>query len=165
MGGFVEHVIDFHQRVQWIQHNRGMNGSMNGRFYFLYLWHWHIRYFHTNTSRFRHLSRDMTKPTMWLCAQRRLRSAWASTQSDKSSLCAQLVAKDPSFLHVDTEDSDQTGRMPRLNWVFAGRTLILLVFSCRGSYVNATLLQTSSQKHYPTYRSTLHLWSTSWLSF
>ena len=24
----------------------------------------------------------MTKPTKWLCAQRRLRSAWASTQSD-----------------------------------------------------------------------------------
>ena len=26
----------------------------------------------------------MTKPTMWLCAQRRLRSAWASAQSDQS---------------------------------------------------------------------------------
>ena len=33
------------------------------------------------------------------------------------------------------EDSDQTGRMPRLIWVFAGRTLILLVLSCRGSYM------------------------------
>ena len=32
-------------------------------------------------------------------------------------------------------DSDQTGRMPRLIWVFAGRTVILLVLSCRGSYV------------------------------
>ena len=32
------------------------------------------------------LSRDMTKPTKWLCAQRRLRSAWASAQSDQSSL-------------------------------------------------------------------------------
>ena len=35
-----------------------------------------------------------------------------------------------------SEDSDQTGRMPRLIWVFAGRTLILLVLSCRGSYVH-----------------------------
>ena len=35
-----------------------------------------------------------------------------------------------------SEGSDQTGRMPRLIWVFAGRTLILLVFSCRGSYVH-----------------------------
>ena len=26
----------------------------------------------------------------------------------------QWVAKDPRFLHADSEDSDQTGRMPRL---------------------------------------------------
>ena len=31
-----------------------------------------------------HMSRDMTKPTKWLCPQWRLRSAWASTQSDQS---------------------------------------------------------------------------------
>ena len=37
----------------------------------------------------------------------------------------QWVAKDPRLLHVDSEDSDQT--------VFAGRTAILLVLSCRGS--------------------------------
>ena len=30
---------------------------------------------------------DMTKPTKWLCAERRLRSAWASTQSDQSLRC------------------------------------------------------------------------------
>ena len=30
------------------------------------------------------LSRDMTKPTKRVCAQRRLRSAWASGQSDQS---------------------------------------------------------------------------------
>ena len=50
----------------------------------------------------------------------------------ESSLCAQWVAKDQSFLHADSEDSDQTGRMPRLIRVFAGRTAILLVLSCRG---------------------------------
>ena len=34
-----------------------------------------------------------------------------------------------------SEDSDQTGRISRLIWVFAGRTpLILLILSCRGSY-------------------------------
>ena len=32
-----------------------------------------------------------------------------------------------------TEDSNQTGQMPRLIWVFAGRTSTLLVLSCRGS--------------------------------
>ena len=32
----------------------------------------------------------------------------------ESSLCAQCVAKDPSFLHADSEGSDQTEWMPRL---------------------------------------------------
>ena len=36
-----------------------------------------------------HISRLMTKPTKWLCTQRRLRSVWASAQSNQSSLCAQ----------------------------------------------------------------------------
>ena len=83
-----------------------------------------------------YMSRDMTKPTKWLCTQPRLRSAWASSQSDQSLRCCALwVAKDPRFLHADSEDSDQTGRMPRLIWVFAGRTVTLLVLSCRGSYI------------------------------
>ena len=66
------------------------------------------------------LSRLMTKPTKWLCAQQILRSAWAFAKSDQSSLCAQWVAKDLSFLHADREDSDQTGQMPGLiclRWV------------------------------------------------
>ena len=46
----------------------------------------------------------------------------------ESSLGAQWVAKDPSFLHADSEDSDQTGRMPRLIRVFAVRTVNLLVY-------------------------------------
>ena len=64
----------------------------------------------------------------------------------ESLLCAQWIAKDSSFLHADSEDSDQTGRflhadsedpyqtgrMPRLIWVFAGRTIILLVLSWGG---------------------------------
>ena len=40
----------------------------------------------------------------------------------ESLLCSQWPAKNPRFLHVDSEDSDQTGRMPRLIWVFTGRT-------------------------------------------
>ena len=48
-----------------------------------------------------------------------IRPVWS-----ESSLCAQWIAKNPSFLHVDSEDSDQTGRMPRLIWVFAGRTAL-----------------------------------------
>ena len=40
----------------------------------------------------------------------------------ESLLCAQWVAKDPSFLQADSEDSYQTGQMPRLIWVFAERS-------------------------------------------
>ena len=47
------------------------------------------------------------------------------------SLCAQWAANDPSFLHAESEDSDQTGRMPRLIWVFAGRTCHLVGFVMR----------------------------------
>ena len=68
--------------------------------------------------------------TKWVCAQQ-LRSVWASAQSDQYSLCAQRVAEDLSFLHADSEDPDQTGRIPRLIWVFAGRTVTLLVLSWR----------------------------------
>ena len=52
----------------------------------------------------------------------------------ESSLCAEWVAKDPSFLYAVSKDSDKTGRMPRLIWVFAGCTAIWLVLSCRDSY-------------------------------
>ena len=44
-----------------------------------------IGIFHVKQNRMRH---DMTKPTKWLHARRRLRSAWASAQSDQSSLSA-----------------------------------------------------------------------------
>ena len=73
----------------------------------------------------------MTKPTKWLCSQQRLRSAWALAQSDQSSLCAQWVAKDPSFHHADIEVSDQPGQMPRLIWVLAGRTCHFVGFVMR----------------------------------
>ena len=49
----------------------------------------------------------------------------------ESSLCAQWVAKDPPFLHVDSEDSDQIGQMPSLIWVFAGRTCHFVGFVMR----------------------------------
>ena len=64
-----------------------------------------------------------------------IRPVWS-----ESFLCAQLVAKDPRFLHADSEDSNQTGRMPRLIWVFTRRTLTLLVLSYRGSFVSNSVL-------------------------
>ena len=71
-----------------------------------------------------------------------IRPVWS-----ESSLCAQWVAKDPSILHADSEHSDQTGRMPRLIWVFAERTLTLLVLSCRGSYPYNRISWFQSKKH------------------
>ena len=55
-----------------------------------------------------------------------IRPVWS-----ESSLCAQWVVKDPSFLHAVSEDSDHTGRMPRLIWVFAGRTCHFVGFVMR----------------------------------
>ena len=37
-----------------------------------------------------------------------------SKDSDQPGQCAQWVAKGPSFLHADSDDSDQNWRMPRL---------------------------------------------------
>ena len=60
----------------------------------------------------------------------------------ESSLCTQWVAKDPRFLHVDSEDAEQTGWMPRLIWVFAGRTATLLVLTLNGSFKIILLIYT-----------------------
>ena len=51
----------------------------------------------------------------------------------ESSLSARRNLGSLAFHWAHCEDSDQTGWMPRLICVFAGRTLILLVLSCRGS--------------------------------
>ena len=62
-----------------------------------------------------------------------IRTVWS-----ESSLYAQWVAKSPSFLHAHSEHCDQTGRMPRLIWVFAGRTLTLLVLTRGGLIIYVT---------------------------
>ena len=70
-----------------------------------------------------HLSRRTTKQTKWHVrpAKTQLNLGIHPVWSE-SSLCAQRLAEDLSFLYGDSEDSDQTGRMPKLIWVFAGRT-------------------------------------------
>ena len=66
----------------------------------------------------------------------------------ESLLCTQWVAKDPSFLHAESEDSDQTGRMPRLIWVFAGQkchfvgfVMRLLIWAVRTVGILGTTIQ------------------------
>ena len=41
------------------------------------------------------------------------------------------MAKDPRFLHADSEDSDQSGQMPRQIRVFAGHTCHFVGFVMR----------------------------------
>ena len=57
-----------------------------------------------------------------ICAEQRLRSAWASARSDQSSLSAWRKLGSLAIHWAHSEDSDQTWRMPRLIWVFAERT-------------------------------------------
>ena len=86
-----------------------------------------------------------------MCAQRRLRSAWASAQSGLGicpvpSAFAVRMKKVwvLSYPLSASEDSDQTRWMARLIWAFAGCTVILLVLSWGGSYLNLTEVSYSS---------------------
>ena len=68
-----------------------------------------------------------------MCTRRRLRSAWASAQSDQSlcgcpgwsesSLCIQWVAKDPAFLHAAAKTLIRLGGWS--DWVDAQADLSL----------------------------------------
>ena len=79
------------------------------------------------------MSRLLTKPTKWLCAQRKLRSAWASAQSDQSLRCPNEESLGPQLpIERTAKTLFRLGGCP--GWsVFAGRTVTLLVLSCRGS--------------------------------
>ena len=56
-----------------------------------------------------------------MSAQRRLRSAWASTQSHQSLRCPHGDTLIPYLPTERTVKTDLTWRNPRLSWVFAGR--------------------------------------------
>ena len=65
----------------------------------------------------------MTKPTKWYVRPAKTQiSLGIHPVWSVSSLCTQWIAKHPSFLHVDSEDSDQTGHL--LIWVFTRRTSV-----------------------------------------
>ena len=56
------------------------------------------------------MSRLMTETTKWYVRPTKTQiSLDIHTVCSESSLCAQWVAKDPKFLHANSEDSDQTG--------------------------------------------------------
>ena len=88
------------------------------------------------------LSRLMTKPTTWHMRPAKtqislgIRPVWS-----ESLLSAWKKLESLATHWVHNEDSDQTGRMPRLFWVFAGRTVILLVLSWGGSFLGIFTLK------------------------
>ena len=90
---------------------------------------------HSPAQQERHMSRLMTKPSKWHVRPAKtqislsIRPVWS-----EPSLSAWRKFRSLAIHWAHSEDSDQTGRMPRLIWVFAGRTVTLLVLSCRGSF-------------------------------
>ena len=68
-----------------------------------------------------------------MCAQRRLRSAWAAAQSDWRLRCVLNGWLRTHGFFMQTAKTDQTGLMPRPIWVLTGCTVILLVLSWGGS--------------------------------
>ena len=81
------------------------------------------------------LSRCITKPTTWpVCAQRRLRSAWASAQSDQSLRCPHEEALDPKLsIKRTVKTLISLGGCPGWSESSLGAHAILLVLSCGGS--------------------------------
>ena len=84
----------------------------------------------------RNWSRFITKPTKWHVRPAKtqislgIRPVWS-----ESSLSAWQRLWSLATHWAHSEDSNQTGRMPRLICVFSGRTVILLVLPRDGSYV------------------------------
>ena len=82
----------------------------------------------------RQMSCLMTKPAKWYVRPAKtqislgIRQVWS-----ESSLSAWRKLGSLATHWAHSEVSDQTGRMPRLIWVFAGRTVILLILSLGGS--------------------------------
>ena len=80
------------------------------------------------------MSRDMTKPTKWVCAQWRIRSAWGIRPVwSESSLSAWRKLGSLATHWPHSEDSDETGRMPhpRLRWAhshFVGFVMLRLSY-------------------------------------
>ena len=83
-----------------------------------------------------YLSRLMIKPTKWLCAQRRLRSARASAQSYHSILCAlNGYLRNQTFVMRTAKTLIRLGGCPGWYGSSLGAQTILLVLSWGGSFV------------------------------
>ena len=87
---------------------------------------------------FLHMSRLATKPTKWHVRPAKtqislgIRPVWSESSLSAWRKLGSLATRWPH-----SEDSDQTGQMPRLIWIFTGCTIILLVLSWGGSIIRA----------------------------
>ena len=66
-----------------------------------------------------YMSRDMTKPTKWLCAQRSSDQPGHPSSLIRLGAMRSMGSLGPNVSSCGQQNSDQTGRMPRLIWVFA----------------------------------------------
>ena len=93
------------------------------------------------------MNRLMTKPTKWHVRPVKtqislgIRPVWS-----ESSLTAWRNPGSLATHWAHSEDSDKTGRMSRLIWVFAGCTVILLVLSWGGSNGEKMLLLRDAER-------------------
>ena len=72
------------------------------------------------------------------CVPSKDRTAWASAQSDQSSLCAFWEGKVPMLLHADSKGWLHLADVQADLSLCWGAHVIWLVLSCRGSYVKVT---------------------------
>ena len=68
-----------------------------------------------------HLSHNTNKNKNDWCVQGRDQPGHTPILIRVFAVCSK-DSQGPKALHADSEDSDQTGHISRLNWVFAGRT-------------------------------------------
>ena len=83
----------------------------------IHITNWLICSVSWETEKMKQMSRRMTKLTKWHVRPAKTQVAWASTQSDQSAW-RNTGSSATHWAHC--EDSDQTGRLPRLIWVFPG---------------------------------------------
>ena len=99
------------------------------------------------------MSHHMTKPKKWHVrpAKTQISPVWS-----QASLCTQWVAKDPSFLHADSENSESS----------LGAHAILLVLSCGSSNIGTSEITASINLKFDLYifffYTHLYVWKMLW---
>ena len=107
-----------------------------------------------------YMSRLMTKPTKWHVRPARTQiSLGICPVWSESSLSAWRKPGSLATHWAHSEDTDQTGQMPRLIWVFTECTVILLILSRGGSCVYRKAPKNlDTRKNYCNYLNIWLIW-------